>query len=114
MFAKKTKQKTRSFKKFRGDIIMKTKQPSSFLKDRRELLGLDQQVVASEIGVQWDTYRQWECRGQIPENNISDIARVLRVSELDLLIAKYKPLLVQVFGLEPDALEIFLRRHSKR
>lgn len=93
---------------------MKIKNHTSYLKARREALGLSQQDVASDICVEWDTYRQWECRGQIVESKISEIARVLRVSEMDLLIAKHVPVISNTFGVDPDVLELFLRRNSKR
>lgn len=93
---------------------MKLKNSTSFLKTRREALGLDQQDVARDIGVEWDTYRQWEHRGQIVESKILDIARVLRVSEMDLLIAKYVPFIADTFVVDADALELFLRRNSKK
>ena len=78
------------------------------------MLGLNQQETAQCIGVEWETYRQWEHRGQIPDEHLSKISEVLRVSELDLLIAKHKPLIVEVFKLDSDAFEMFLRRNSKR
>lgn len=92
---------------------MKVKNCSAFLKERRKLLGLEQQDVASSIGVKWETYRQWEHRGQIPEKHLPRIAVVLRLSVLDLLIAKWKPLLETTFGIEPDTSELFIRKHSK-
>jgi len=92
---------------------MKVKNGSLFLKERRKLLGLEQQSVASSIGVKWEAYRQWESRGEIPEKHLAQIAVVLKVSVLDLLIAKYKPLLENTFGIEPDTIELFIRKHSR-
>jgi transcriptional regulator with XRE-family HTH domain len=92
---------------------MKVKNGSRFLKERRTLLGLEQQSVASSIGVKWEAYRQWECRGEIPEKYLSQISAVLKVSVLDLLIAKYKPLLEVTFGIEPDTIELFIRKNSR-
>ena len=92
---------------------MKVKNDSSFLKDRRTLLGLEQQAVAASIGVKWEAYRQWEHRGQIPDEHLPQIAVVLKVSVLDLLIAKYKPLIGTTFKIDPDAIELFIRKHSR-
>ena len=111
MCVKKTKQNEPSNT---NQKPMKVKYPTPFLKMRREMLGLDQQETANRIGVEWDTYRQWEHRGQIPDGNLSKIAEVLKVSELDLLNAKHKPLIAEVFEVDPDTLEMFLRRNSKR
>jgi transcriptional regulator with XRE-family HTH domain len=92
---------------------MKVKNCTTFLKERRKLLGLDQQAVASAVGVSWETYRQWEHRGQIPEEHLPQIAATLRVSVLDLLIAKWKPVIEHAFAIEADTIELFLRKHSK-
>jgi len=93
---------------------MKIKHPSQFLKSRRLHLGLDQQKVAEQIGVNWDTYRQWECRGEIPDAYISAIAKVLRVSELDLLIEKTAPLVVAVFSVTKEEFSDFVRAKNRR
>ena len=93
---------------------MKMKYCTTFLKDRRTLLGLEQQAVAAAIGMTWQAYRQLECRGEIPERHIPQIAIALKVSVLDLLIAKWKPVFETTFGIEGDQVELFIRRHSKK
>jgi transcriptional regulator with XRE-family HTH domain len=92
---------------------MKIKNCGSFLKERRKLLKLEQQEVSSAIGVKWETYRQWECRQQIPEKYLSKVATALRMSMLDIQIARWKPHIEKTFCIDSDSIELFFRRNSK-
>jgi transcriptional regulator with XRE-family HTH domain len=93
---------------------MKIKHPSQFLKNRRLHLNLDQQNVAEQIGINWDTYRQWECRGEIPDKYIPAIAKALRVSELDLLIEKTAPQIISIFSVTKEEFADFVREKNRR
>lgn len=92
---------------------MKIKNSSDFIKNRRNHLGLEQQDVAEQIGVPWGTYRQWECRGEIPNEHILAIAKVLRVSPLELLIEKTAPQIIELFKVTKEEFGAFIRDKNR-
>jgi len=71
--------------------------PTPFIRNRRVGLGLTQEDVSSAVGMQLWAYQKLEQRGQIPEEHIPALAKVLQVSEQDLWIEKLAPMILEVF-----------------
>jgi len=71
--------------------------PTPYVRSKRIDLGLTQEVVRTAIGMEMWAYQKLEQRGQIPEEHIPALAKVLQVSEQDLWIEKLAPVMLKVF-----------------
>ena len=89
---------------------MKIKHPSTFLKDRRTRLGLEPYEVADLVGVPHGTYRQWECRGELPEAHFATLAAALKVSQQELKAEKVAVLAHALLGIAKEATHGFIAR----
>src|SRR5579864_2888639 len=81
------------------NFMAKVKYSSSLLRDRRMRLGFQPCEVAARVGVAQDTYRQWECRGQVPEDQLPKISAVLEISENELRAEKVAVMVEAMFGI---------------
>ena len=79
--------------------MAKIKFSSDFLKTRRTRLGFEPYQVAALVGVKKDTYRQWECRGEIPEEHLPRLAFALRVPESELKAEKLAVMVEAILGI---------------
>lgn len=77
----------------------KVKYSSTLLRDRRMRMGLQPHEMAEKLGVTQEAYRQWECRGQVPEEHLASLARVLGISETELRAEKVAVLVETMFGI---------------
>ncbi len=88
----------------------KTKYPSSFLRDRRTQLGLRQFEVAGKIGASYETYRQWESRGELPEACFQKISVALNVPEEELQMEKVAAIMKVKFKIPISNTRKFIAR----
>jgi len=79
--------------------MAQVKYPSTFLADRRKRLGLEPFEVADKVGVPHGTYRQWECRGELPEHQFPQLAIALEVTENELKAEKVAAIVLAEFGI---------------
>ncbi len=79
--------------------MAQVKYASPFLKERRMRLGLEPFEVADKIGVPHGTYRQWECRGELPEAHFAKLAEALGVTENELKTEKVAAIVLAEFGI---------------
>ena len=77
----------------------KIKFSSDFLKERRIRLGFQPFEVAELVGVRKDTYRQWECRGEIPEVHLTKLAAALQIPENELKAEKVAVVVEAMLGI---------------
>jgi hypothetical protein len=87
--------------------------PTSYVRSRRIDLGLTQEVVRTAIGMEMWAYQKLEQRGQIPEEHIPALAKVLQVSEQDLWIEKLAPMMKEVFGIAKIPFATFVANCNK-
>jgi hypothetical protein len=92
----------------------KIKFPSSFLKDRRIRLGLEPCQVAEIVDVPHGTYRQWECRGELPETYFPKLATALNVSENELRAEKVAAMVQSMFGIAKEETHGFIAKALRR
>ena len=78
--------------------MAKSKFPSSYLKERRVRLGLQPCEVAKATGLTLETYRQIECRGQLPEEHFEKLAITLNVTVNELKAEKAAVIIEGMFG----------------
>lgn len=62
-------------------------------------MGLTQEYVSSRIGMKLWAYQKLEQRGQIPEEHILPLAKVLQVTEKELWVQKLAPMMFTIFGI---------------
>jgi transcriptional regulator with XRE-family HTH domain len=79
--------------------MAKVKYSSSLLRDRRMRLGYQPCEVADKLGIAQDTYRQWECRGQVPDSKLSELAAVLEITVNELRAEKVAVMVETMFGI---------------
>ena len=82
--------------------------PTSFIRNRRIDLGLTQSVVCKAIGMEEWTYQKLEQRGQIPEEHIPGLAKILRVTEQELWIEKMTPMMKEIFAIAKEPFRQFV------
>lgn len=87
--------------------------PTPFVRNRRLDLGLTQEVVRQALQMEEWAYQKLEQRGQIPEEHIPALAKVLQVSEQDLWIEKLAPMMQQVFGIPKIPFATFVIHSDK-
>lgn len=87
--------------------------PTPYIRNRRLDLGLSQKQVCAAIGMQEWAYQKLEQRGQIPEEHIPALAKVLQVSERVLWIEKLAPMVLKVFGIPKARFEGFVTSSPK-
>lgn len=87
---------------------------SNFLKERRERLGLDSYEVATMTGIKKATYRQIECRGQLPEEHFEQLAKVLRVTVEELKAEKVAVVAEALLGIPKDETHGFIARSLRQ
>ena len=73
--------------------------PSSFLRERRIRLGLEPCEVAEKAGLTQETYRQIECRRQLPEEHFPKLAEALHVTVEELKAEKVAAMVEAMFGI---------------
>ncbi|MFA6446217.1 MAG: helix-turn-helix transcriptional regulator [Candidatus Paceibacterota bacterium] len=88
----------------------KIKSPSDFLKERRIRLGFEPCEVATLVGVKMDTYRQWECRGEIPEKHLPELAVALQIPETELKAEKVAVMMKALLGIPKQETHGFINR----
>ena len=88
----------------------KLKFSSDFLKERRLRLGFEPHEVADMVGVQWETYRQWECRGEIPEAHLPKLAIALQIPETELKAEKVAVMVEAMLGISKQETHGFISR----
>ena len=88
--------------------MAKVKFPSMFLKDRRCRLGLESVEVANKIGVPPGTYRQIECRGELPEDHFPRLAEALQVSVNELKAEKIATMIEATLGIRKEDTHAFI------
>lgn len=80
--------------------MAKAKYSTPLLRDRRMRLGYEPHEVAAKIGVSSETYRQWECRGQVPpESYLASLSTVLEISENEFRAEKIAAMVEVMFGI---------------
>lgn len=94
--------------------MAKVKFPSSFLKDRRIRLGLEPCEVAERASVSKETYRQWECRGELPESYFSQLATALNVSENELKAEKVAVMAQAILGIPREDTHGFIAKALRK
>jgi transcriptional regulator with XRE-family HTH domain len=92
----------------------KVKYPSPFLKERRTRLGLDPHEVAAMVNVPQCTYRQWECRGELPEAHFSKLATALQVSENELKAEKVAAMIQATLGISKEETHGFIAKALRK
>ncbi len=88
----------------------KIKFSSNFLQERRIRLGFEPCEVARLVGVKLDTYRQWECRGEIPEKHLPQLAAALQIPENELKAEKVAVLVEAMLGIPRQETHGFINR----
>lgn len=83
---------------------------SSFLQERRIRIGLESHEVARAAGLKPATYRQIECRGQLPEEHFEALARVLNVPVDELRAEKVAVLAESLLGISKSEMHGFIAR----
>lgn len=79
--------------------MAQVKYASPFLKERRTRLGLEPFEVADKVDVPHGTYRQWECRGELPEAHFVKLAEALGVTVNELKTEKVATIILAEFGI---------------
>lgn len=93
----------------KADVKFKT----DFLKRCRLRLGLEAWEVAKQSGINKATYRQIECRGQLPEEHFDILAPILRVSIEELKAEKVAAYAESLLGIEKDEMHGFIARQLR-
>ena len=88
--------------------------PSSYLKERRVRLGLESCEVAKLAGLTEETYRQIECRGQLPEEHFPKLAAALQVTVYELKAEKAATILEAMLGIPKLETLEFIGRAKKK
>lgn len=83
---------------------------SSFLRDRRIRIGLESHEVARAAGLELGTYRQIECRGQLPEEHFEALATVLNVPIDELRAEKVAVVAESLLGIPKSEMHGFIAR----
>ena len=88
----------------------KIKFSSDFLKERRLRLGFEPYQVAKLVGIKQDTYRQLECRGEIPERHLPKLAIALQVTENELKAEKVAVMMEAMLGISKSETHGFINK----
>ena len=91
----------------------KVKYSTDFLRRRRKELGLEPCEVATLMGIKFDLYRQFECRGQIPEQHIETLSKALDVPKEKLLAEKLAAIAESLLGIPKLKTHAFVIRSLK-
>lgn len=94
--------------------MSKIKYPSSFLRGRRIMLGLEPCEVARACSLNEDTYRQIECRGQLPEQHFAVLSAALNVSVETLKAEKVATIAESLLGIDKRSIHDFVDQYLKK